>query len=34
MLVFYLPMIIFEAMLEAQANPREAEREPARGAPR
>jgi hypothetical protein len=32
MLVFYLPIIIFEAMLEAQTNRRKAARELARGA--
>jgi hypothetical protein len=34
MLVFYLLIIIFEAMLEAQANRDEAGHEPARGARR
>jgi hypothetical protein len=32
MLVFYLPIIIFEVMLEAQADGRKAGREPTRSA--
>jgi hypothetical protein len=34
LLVFYLPIIIFEAMIEAQANMPKAEREPAAGGAR